>query len=59
MKIKIQPDGQILLERQGGSVDEAQYEALLNLVKDKDKLRNFLFQWKDRKILLGQADLCG
>ena len=57
--IRILPDGKIMIERGEHSSNERLFEVLSPYVTDKEKLKNFLFQWKDRQIICGMADLCG
>ena len=59
MIFKILPDGQLLIERGDNIDNEKMFELLETYVSDKEKLRNFLFQWKDRRIICGMSDLCG
>ena len=59
ISIKILPDGKIQVERLSDDVNERVYEAFVDHVKYPEDLNNFLFQWKNREIFIGDGDLCG
>jgi len=58
-RIKILPDGKIMVERHENRLNEKVFDLLSSSVKNTKKLENFLFQWPDRKVFLGNFDLCG
>lgn len=59
MILKINPSGDLIVERGTISENEDLLEALSPHINDEKELKNFLFQWEDRKVLFGDPGLCG
>jgi len=59
IKIKIQADGQLIIERGSNKANEEMFNIFADQIKNVDELSNFLFQWPDRQVLIGRTDLCG
>lgn len=57
-KIKFIEDN-IIIERGNDDENELLFNILGNQVENKSELENFLFQWKNRKVILGDVNLCG
>ena len=57
--IKILPNGRILLERFDNTINENLYAVFSSLSKNSAELHNFLFQWEQREVLIGDSGLCG
>ena len=59
LKVKITPDGRIMIEQADSIDNEKLYELLLPHVTDKEKLKNFLFRFEGSEKISGFCDLCG
>jgi len=59
ISFKILPDGRLMIERGDEEHNSLAYQVFSSHVRDKEKLRNFLFRWQDSELLTGSFDLCG
>ncbi|MFA6088602.1 MAG: hypothetical protein WC755_01945 [Candidatus Woesearchaeota archaeon] len=59
MTLKINSDGNLIIERGTISENKDILEVLSPHIDDENELKNFLLQLEGRKVLLGDSNLCG